>query len=429
MGANILVGAQWGDEGKGKIIDFLMEKADWVVRYQGGNNAGHTVEIGSDKYILHLVPSGILRPGKKCIIGHGMVVDPLALAEEMRELEKRGVSLGDRLYISDRAQIVMPYHRLLDAGSEQRLAAGEKIGTTRRGIGPAYADKVSRTGLRFCDLLESDIQQTIRLKIERSNEGLAEMGMDALDIDDTVSQLTEAAEYLKPCIADTIVLLNAAWAEGDSFLFEGAQGTMLDIDYGSYPFVTSSSSTAGGAATGSGLAPHRIDSVLGVLKAYTTRVGEGPMPTELEDETGEKLRSAGGEYGATTGRPRRCGWFDAVVARHAAMINGIDRWAMTKLDVLDELDAIKICIAYEIDGCRIEHLPASARLLERCVPIYEEIEGWKCSISDRTDYRDLPEAAKRYISLIEKLTGVKTGFISVGPMRDSTIVRDSELFT
>jgi len=428
MGATILIGSQWGDEGKGKIIDVLTNQADWVVRYQGGNNAGHTVEIGAEQYILHLIPSGILHPGKRCVIGHGMVVDPIALCEEMSELEERGIDMDGRLLISDRAHLVMPYHRLLDAGHEKLLADGEKIGTTQRGIGPTYADKISRTGLRYCDLLADDIADLMRTQIERSNARLAAIGSDPLDVETTLASLMEAVEHLKPFIGDAIVPLNDALERDEKILFEGAQGTMLDIDFGSYPFVTSSSCSAGGAATGTGVPPHRIAGVLGVLKAYTTRVGEGPMPTELKDEMGEMLRSEGGEYGATTGRPRRCGWFDAVIARYSARISGIDRWALTKLDVLDKLDKIKICVAYELDGRRIDTVPARSKDLERCVPVYEEVEGWQTSISDVSRHDDLPAAAKDYIARIEELTGVETGILSLGPRRDSTIVLDDCLF-
>ncbi len=429
MGAKILIGSQWGDEGKGKIIDVLTQDIDWVVRYQGGNNAGHTVEIGDEQYILHLIPSGILRTGTKCVIGHGMVVDPLALKDEMRDLESRGIELGGRLLISDRAHLVMPYHRMLDAGNESQLADGEKIGTTKRGIGPTYADKVSRTGLRVCDMLDPEFEKMLRRRIVSSNKRLRVMGAESMDAERIVSDILEVSEYLKPFIADTIALLNRAMRAGDKILFEGAQGTMLDIDYGSYPFVTSSSSTAGGAATGTGVPPHRIEAVLGVLKAYTTRVGEGPMPTELDDEMGEMLRSEGGEYGATTGRPRRCGWFDAVVARYSAEVNGIDSWALTKLDVLDNVETIKICTAYEVDGERLETVPANARILEKCVPVYEEMDGWQTSISEVSTFEELPAKTKAYIARLEELTGVEAGLLSVGPRRSSTIIMKDCPFT
>lgn len=428
MSATVLIGSQWGDEGKGKIIDVLTRQVDWVVRYQGGNNAGHTVEVGDEQYILHLIPSGILREGKHCVIGHGMVVDPLELMKEMKGLEERGVEMDKRLAISDRAHVVMPYHRLLDAGNEKRLADGEKIGTTKRGIGPTYSDKVTRSGLRFCDFFALDLKEVFRMHLERSNECLQAIDSEVLDVEATVSELMAAAEYLKPYIKDTIVSLNDALDRDEGILFEGAQGTMLDIDYGSYPFVTSSSASAGGAATGSGIAPHRIDGVLGVVKAYTTRVGQGPMPTELEDEMGEHLRNEGGEYGATTGRPRRCGWFDAVVARYSARLNGIDHWALTKLDVLDKVETIRICTGYEIDGQILDSVPASAHVLEGCVPIYEEMEGWQTSIKDVESFDELPDRAKAYIARLEELTGVKTAILSVGPRRDSTIVLENCLF-
>ncbi len=428
MGATILIGSQWGDEGKGKIIDVLTRQADWVVRYQGGNNAGHTVEVGETQYILHLIPSGILREGKKCVIGHGMVVDPIALCEEMNELEERGVVMQGRFFISDRAHVVMPYHRLLDSGSEKLLADGEKIGTTQRGIGPCYADKISRTGLRYCDLAAPDWERLMRNQIERNNLKLKAIGGEPLDVDATIAELKGPIEKLRPYVGDTMIPLNAALQSEQKILFEGAQGTMLDIDYGSYPFVTSSSCSSGGAATGTGVAPHRVDGVIGVLKAYTTRVGEGPMPTELEDDMGERLRAEGGEFGATTGRPRRCGWFDGVIARYSAMINGVDRWALTKLDVLDKLDTIKICVAYELDGKKMETVPASARDLERCKPIYEEMPGWQTSISDIDDPANLPQKTKDYIARLEELTGAKAGILSVGPKRESTMVLDNCLF-
>ncbi len=422
MPNTVLVGAQWGDEGKGKIIDVLTEEVDWVVRYQGGNNAGHTVEIGDERYILHLIPSGILHPGKKCIIGNGVVVDPLALVKEIEGLRERGISPDRRLFISDRAHIVFPYHRMLDESREQTRTEGEKIGTTKRGIGPSYGDKAARVGLRMGDLLDRAFPELLGARLQEKNSILAAWGAPVLSEGEVLSQYREAASRLAPFITDTITLLNQGIARGESVLFEGAQGTMLDIDYGTYPFVTSSSATAGGACTGTGVAPHRIDRVIGVVKAYTTRVGEGPFPTELKDDTGKLIRETGHEFGATTGRPRRCGWFDAVVARYSVMINGIDRWAVTKMDVLDGLDTLRVCVAYEHEGRRLEAVPANIRVLEQCKPVYEDFKGWKASTRDVTRFEDLPERARAYIRKLEELTGVKVGILSVGPRRASTMI-------
>lgn len=427
MTNTVLIGAQWGDEGKGKIIDVLTEKVDWVVRYQGGNNAGHTVEIGSEKYVLHLMPSGILHEGKKCVIGNGLVVDPVALVGEVKGVVDRGIDPSGRFFISDRAHVVLPYHKLIDEYREKKPSTGKMIGTTKRGIGPAYGDKAARTGLRMGDLLDPSCETMLRDRIAANNRILAALEGPAIDADQVVAETMDAVKYLAPYVHDTIPLLHGAIAGGQSILFEGAQGTLLDIDYGTYPFVTSSSATAGGACTGSGVPPNRIDRVLGVVKAYSTRVGEGPFPTELTDASGEALRKAGNEFGATTGRPRRCGWFDLVVARYSVMVNGIDVWAVTKLDVLDDLDTIRICVAYECDGRRLETLPANVRMLERCHPIYEDVPGWKSSTRDAACWEDLPEKAQAYIRRLEALTGVKVGLLSVGPRRDSTIVLDRGL--
>jgi adenylosuccinate synthase len=426
MPNSVLIGAQWGDEGKGKIIDVLTEKVDWVVRYQGGNNAGHTVEIGDAKYVLHLMPSGILHDGKRCVIGNGLVIDPVALVDEVKGVVERGIDTSDRFFISDRAHVVLPYHKLIDEYREKKPATGAMIGTTKRGIGPTYGDKAARTGLRMGDLLDPDFESLLRDRIAANNRILRALEAPEVDADETVQTVTAARDYLRPFIADTIPMLHQALRDGQSILFEGAQGTMLDIDYGTYPFVTSSSATAGGACTGSGVPPHRIDRVLGVVKAYTTRVGEGPFPTELLDETGEELRKAGHEFGATTGRPRRCGWFDAVVARYSAMVNGIDGWAITKLDVLDDFAEIKVCVAYECDGRRMESVPANVRMLERCRPVYETIEGWQCSTREAKSWDDLPPKAQAYLRRLEEITGVKASILSVGPRRDSTIMVDNK---
>ena len=421
MSNTILIGAQWGDEGKGKIIDVLTERADWVVRPQGGNNAGHTVEIGAEKFVLHLVPSGILTPGKRCVIGNGVVLDPVALVEEIQGVVKRGFTVEGRLFISDRAHVVFPYHRMLDAQGEARRAKGDQIGTTMRGIGPTYGDKAARFGLRMCDLVDPEFPALLRSRVEEKNRVLAAMGAPVVSYDEVLASTQKAMETLRPLVCDTIPLLHGAVERGENILFEGAQGILLDIDFGTYPYVTSSNASSGGAATGSGVPPNRMDHVIGVLKAYTTRVGEGPFPSELTDATGEELRRVGREFGATTGRPRRCGWFDAVVARHAVMTCGVDEWALTKLDVLDGFETLKICVAYELDGKRIEHFPANIREVARCKPVLEEIPGWSVSTRDVTRFVDLPDAAKRYIARLEQVTGVPVGILSVGPRRSSTL--------
>lgn len=423
MSVTVLIGSQWGDEGKGKIIDVLTRKADWVVRFQGGNNAGHTVEIGDDKYVLHLAPSGILRADKRCVIGNGLVVDLVGLCEELQDLEKRGIEISGRLFISDRAHLVLPYHKALD-GAREQSRSDDKIGTTKRGIGPAYADKANRSGLRAADILEDDFMEQVARRIEENNQTLQILGGESLDIVEMLNEISEAVDYLKPFIGDTIPMLNEALESDEAVLLEGAQGIMLDIDYGSYPYVTSSNTGSSGVASGAGIPPQSIDRVLGVIKAYTTRVGEGPFPTEEEGEIGKTLATVGSEFGATTGRPRRCGWFDAVIARYSAMVNGINRWSLMKLDVLDGLEKIKICVAYECDGERIETIPASNGKLSRCKPIYEEVEGWNCSTRDATSFAELPQKAQDYIERIEEITGVEVAIASVGPKRSSTIVKE-----
>ena len=422
MSNTILIGAQWGDEGKGKIIDVLTERADWVVRPQGGNNAGHTVEIGDEKFVLHLVPSGILHEGKRCVIGNGVVLDPVALVEEIAGVTARGFTVAGRLFISDRAHVVFPYHRMLDAQGEARRAKGDQIGTTQRGIGPAYGDKAARFGLRMCDLLDPKFPALLRSRVEEKNRVLAAMGAPVVDYAAMLAATQKAMEVLRPLVCDTVPLLHAAVERGESLLFEGAQGIMLDIDFGTYPYVTSSNASAGGSCTGSGVPPSRIDRVVGVLKAYTTRVGEGPFPTELFDAAGEELRRVGREFGATTGRPRRCGWFDAVVARHAVMTCGVDEWALTKLDVLDGFETIRLCVAYELDGRRIDHFPANVRETARCQPVYEDVPGWRTSTKDVVRFADLPAAAKRYVARLEQITGVPVGILSLGPRRASTLI-------
>ena len=422
----ILIGAQWGDEGKGKIIDVLTERADWIVRPQGGNNAGHTVEIGAEKFVLHLVPAGILTPGKRCVIGNGVVLDPVALVEEIAGVARRGISVAGRLFVGDRAHVVFPYHRMLDAQGEARRAKGEQIGTTLRGIGPAYGDKATRFGLRMCDLVDPEFPALLRARVEEKNRVLAAMGAPVGDYAAILAATRQAMETLGPLVCDTVALLHGALARGESILCEGAQGIMLDLDFGTYPYVTSSNASAGGAATGSGIPPHRIDRVVGVLKAYVTRVGEGPFPTELLGDVGTELRRVGREFGATTGRPRRCGWFDAVVARHAAMTCGVDEWALTKLDVLDGFATLKICVAYELDGRRIEHFPANVREAARCRPVYEEVPGWLAPTRGAARFADLPDAAKRYVARLEQLTGVPVGILSLGPRREDTFFLGEE---
>ena len=421
MPNTLLLGAQWGDEGKGKIVDFLSRDADVVVRYQGGSNAGHTIEIGAERYVLHLIPSGILYPDKTCVIGNGLVIDPLALVKEITELEKRGVSVRGRLHVSDRAHAVFAYHKAIDSAREARSAAsGSSIGTTQRGIGPAYTDKSSRRGLRMGDLLSHGFETRLQRHAEEANQALAALGVPPLDPHAIIAELRPAIEFLRPYVSDTLVLLNDAYKRGRQVLLEGAQGTLLDVDFGTYPYVTSSNPTSGGACVGTGLPPRAIDRVLGVIKAYTTRVGEGPFPTELQDATGEQLRKTGREFGATTGRPRRCGWFDAVVGRYSAMVNGVDFWAITKLDVLDDIDPIRVCVAYECEGKRYETIPASATLFGHCKPIYKDFPGWKTSTTGVTRFKDLPPVAKSYVDALCDLTGVPLGILSVGPQRDST---------
>ena len=418
----VLVGAQWGDEGKGKVIDFLTEEADVVVRFQGGSNAGHTVVVGDRKYVLHLVPSGILHGGKNCVIGNGVVMDPFDLMKELEQVESWGFSLKGRFHISERAHMVMQWHRALDRAEEAARSAGSKIGTTGRGIGPAYAAKVGRYGMRVGDILKPDFLDHVRAQVAEANRALKSLGALELDADEMVRLYTPMVTALMPYVTDTIQFLHDKLEDGASILFEGAQATMLDIDFGTYPFVTSSNPTAGGACTGSGISPRAIDRVIGVLKLYTTRVGEGPFPTELTDADGETLRQRGGEFGATTGRPRRCGWFDAVIGRYAQRVNGIDYWAMTKLDVLDTFPVVKICTGYRRkDGFVYTTFPADLEVLKWCEPVYEELPGWQCETSHITSYDALPENAKKYISRILELVGGKLGVLSVGPARETTL--------
>jgi len=421
MANTILVGAQWGDEGKGKIIDFLTDDAGIVVRSQGGNNAGHTIVIGGEKYVLHLIPSGILRRSKVCVIGNGVVIDPVALVAEIQGLRQRGVEVSGRnLLISDCAHLVMPYHRALD---EQReiLKGKQKIGTTKRGIGPAYGDKAARTGLRMSDLMNREVfERKLALRVKENNAVLKSIGAKPVNARAILSDYMEAAEILRPFVTNTVVYLHRAMAKGKGILFEGAQGTFLDLDHGTYPFVTSSNTTAGGACTGSGVPPHRMDRVIGVVKAYTTRVGEGPFPSENEG-LGETLHEMGREFGATTGRPRRCGWYDAVAARYSNLLNGIDHLAITNLDGLDAMETIQICVAYRLDGRVIEFPPADAADLARCEPIYIEMPGWCESTAKVKEFRKLPAKARKYVEKIARLTGAPAIIVSVGAGRSQTI--------
>ena len=420
MANTILVGAQWGDEGKGKIIDFLTDEADIVVRSQGGNNAGHTIVHGKRKFVLHLIPSGILRRGKTCVIGNGVVVDPLALVTEISGLRKQGIAVGKNLLLSDSAHLVMPWHRALDEARELRKGKN-KIGTTKRGIGPAYGDKASRTGLRVGDLLDpKSFAAKFKLRLRENNAVLRSLGAKPIPLQPSLRHYLAAAKTLRPFIANTVVWLHDAMARGRRILFEGAQGTYLDLDHGTYPFVTSSNTTAGGACTGSGVPPHRMDNVIAVMKAYTTRVGEGPFPTENEDIS-DLLHGMGREYGATTGRARRCGWFDAVATRYAGMINGIDELAITNLDGLDAVPSIKVCTAYKLDGKTLEHPPTDAGAWARCRPVFRTFPGWMKDTSKARRFSQLPPAARRYVKALAELTGAKLHIVSVGAGHDETI--------
>jgi adenylosuccinate synthase len=417
----IVVGAQWGDEGKGKIVDQLSESVDIVARYQGGANAGHTVIIGEHQYVLHLIPSGIFHPKVVCVIGNGVVVDPIALMDEIGQLKKLNIDLTGRLFISHNAHLIMPYHKMLDAAREQ---SSEKIGTTGRGIGPAYIDKAQRVGIRIADLLDRDVfVAKLKRNIEEKNQILRKIyGTAELDVDKIVEEYEEFDKKIDEYIRDTALYLNTALGENKRILAEGAQGALLDMDHGTYPFVTSSNPTSGGACTGLGIPPTAITSVLGVVKAYSTRVGNGPFPTELLNETGERLRKIGGEFGATTGRPRRCGWFDVVSLKYSAMINGIKEIAVTKLDVLDSFDRIEVCTGYRYKGKVLNSFPTTVKMLEEVEPITQSFEGWKAAISGIRSYNDLPANAKTYVNALAAFTGTKIKMISVGARRDQTIV-------
>jgi adenylosuccinate synthase len=421
MANTILIGAQWGDEGKGKIIDVLTTDADIVVRSQGGNNAGHTVIHGGNKYILHLIPSGILRRGKVCVIGNGVVVDPVALVKEIDGLRDLGIKIGRNLLVSDAAHLVLPYHRALDEQRELRKGV-TKIGTTKRGIGPAYGDKAARTGLRVSDLMQPTLfSKKLEAKMRENNAILRALGAEPNDFREVNQQYLTAGAALTPFVGNTVVYLHRALQSGREILFEGAQGTFLDIDHGTYPFVTSSNTTAGGACTGSGVPPHRMDRVVGVMKAYTTRVGEGPLPTE-DAGFAKRLHEMGREFGATTGRARRCGWFDAVATHYATMINGIDELAITNLDGLDEVDPISICVGYRLNGKRLDVPPCDSTQWNNCEPIYKRMPGWNKSTRSARKWSDLPKPAREYLKRISELTGAKLRIVSVGPTRAETIM-------
>ncbi len=424
MPGYIIVGMQWGDEGKGKTVDFLTERADVVVRHQGGNNAGHTVVVNGKETILHLIPCGILHERATCIIGHGTVIDPAVLIQELDDLEAASCRVDGRLHISEAAHIIMPYHRIID-GAQERFRGKNRIDTTRRGIGPTYADKVNRTGIRFGDLLDTEtFKEKLRIALEYKNMVLTRIfDEEALDYDEMLGEYAAYADRLRGYADDTVELLHKARSDGKMIIFEGAQGAMLDLDHGTFPYVTSSTTMSGGVFAGAGIGPGQIDGVIGILKAYSTRVGEGPLPTELHGEDGERLREAGKEYGATTGRPRRCGWLDIVPLRRAAKICGLTNLVLTKSDVLGEFDKLRICTAYKIDGVQTDHFPNMLARLEKAEPVYEEMPGWKTDISSCRSWDEFPKEARDYISRIEELAGAPISVISVGPGRDQTIVR------
>ena len=419
-----IVGGQWGDEGKGKVVDFLAEKANMVVRFSGGDNAGHTVINPHGEFKLHLVPSGIFYPDVVCIIGNGVVVNPVVLTDEIDCLNKRGIETS-RLFISDRANLVMPYHVLLD-GLEEEARSAEALGTTKRGIGPAFADKFARLGIRAGELLdEVALKKRLGLVLEYKNKILTRVyGKEPLSPDELYEQCLNWGEKLTSYIKDTSVMLNAAADRGDTIILEGAQGALLDPDYGTYPYTSSSSSLAGNGCIGAGIGPRRIDSVVGVFKAYNTRVGNGPMPTELKDETGDLIRNKAQEFGTTTGRPRRCGWFDAVAASYSRIVNGLSGIALTRLDILDSFSEIMICVAYELEGQRIDHFPGNAAVLDKCRPIYETLEGWRTATSHLTSYDELPKGLKNYIARLEELIGCPVHLACIGPERSQAIIKE-----
>lgn len=419
----VVVGAQWGDEGKGKVVDIYTEFADDIVRYQGGNNAGHTLVVGNEKIVLHLIPSGILHEGKRCIIGNGVVLDPEVFIREISKLKESGrISDDSCLLLSESLHLIMPYHKRIDIAREAK-SGDKKIGTTGRGIGPCYEDKIGRRGIRLMDLIRPEVFRRKLMEFLPEKNFLLENLLDEApcDLDQIVAEYSGYAEILAKYVADTSLILNKDLKAGKKVLFEGAQGTLLDVDHGTYPFVTSSSTSAGGACTGSGVSPRDIHEIIGISKAYVTRVGSGPFPTELMEETGEKIRQIGGEFGATTGRPRRCGWFDAMVIRYAVRINGLTGIALTKLDVLSGFDTIKVCTGYTFEGKALETLPAALEVFENCVPVYEELPGWNVDITGARSFEELPENARKYVLRLQELSGCPIVMVSVGPRRDQTI--------
>ena len=427
MPAVVIVGAQWGDEGKGKATDLIADRIDYVVKFNGGNNAGHTVVIGDEKYALHLLPSGILTPGVIPVISNGVVIDPEVLIEELDALSARGIDVS-KLVISSHAHIITQYHRTLDKVTE-RFLGKRQIGTTGRGIGPTYADKINRVGIRVQDIFDEGIlRQKVEGALDLKNHLLVKIyNRRAIEVDEVVNELLSYAERLRPMVQDTALLLHTALEEGKTVLFEGGQATMLDVDHGTYPFVTSSNATSGGAATGAGIAPWRLATVIGIVKAYATRVGSGPFPTELDDEFGEFLRDKGHEFGTTTGRPRRCGWYDAPIARYSARINGVTDFVLTKLDVLTGLEKIPVCVAYEVEGERVEEIPWSQSDFHHAKPIYEYFPGWSEDISGARTFEDLPQNARDYVEALEAMSGARMSAIGVGPARDAIITRHSLL--
>ena len=430
MATLVIVGTQWGDEGKGKIVHLLSEKSNYIVRYQGGNNAGHTVIFDNKRFVLHLIPSGILEPGKKCIIGNGVVVDPVELMKEIEFLEQKDIEVEGRFFISDAAHVILPYHRYIDAWIEQKNSKKNKIGTTKKGIGPAYADKVDRVGIRIADYIDDEIFPELldrnldekKVILESiSNNSLAEIRAQIFE------ERSQILNRVKSFVTNTSILINQVIKEGQNVIFESAQGTMLDVDFGTYPYVTSSNPIAGGCCVGSGVAPNKIDSIIGIVKAYTTRVGEGPFPTELFDEVGKFLGEVGKEFGSTTGRPRRCGWFDAVVVRYSVMVNGINALALTKLDVLDGLKEIKICTGYKYKDTVIEYMPSSRSIFSKLEPIYITMPGWDSPTYGVKNYDALPLNAKNYLNKLEELVGCKIALVSMGSSREETIISDESI--
>ena len=420
----VVVGAQWGDEGKGKVVDIYTEFADDVVRYQGGNNAGHTLVVGDEKVVLHLIPSGILHQGKRCIIGNGVVLDPEVFIREITNLKAKGKLQDDSvLLLSESLHVIMPYHKRIDIAREAKSGA-KKIGTTGRGIGPAYEDKIGRRGIRLMDLLDKQLfSRKLKEFLEEKNFILEKLlGDKPFTFEEIFEEYSGYAETLRRYVADTTLVLHQDIKAGKKILFEGAQGTLLDVDHGTYPYVTSSSTCAGGACTGTGVSPRDINEIIGISKAYVTRVGSGPFPTELEDADGEKLRQVGGEFGATTGRPRRCGWFDALVIKYAVRVNGLTGIALTKLDVLSGFESIKICTGYSYEGAFLTELPANLDVFEKCTPVYEEMPGWQSDLTGAKSFNELPEKARNYVKRLEALAGCPIVLVSIGPRRDETII-------